>query len=67
MATTSHFEDLTPGMKARIDPASRLPKRVGLLQSNHTVRTIMRRKLLSKLTGTTDTKSYPGINRIYRY
>ena len=66
MATTSHFDALTPGMKARIDPASRLPARVRVLQSSHVVGTIARRILLNKSTKTNDIKNRPNINRPYR-
>ncbi len=66
MATTSHLDALTPGMKARIDPASRLPARVRVLQSSHVVGTIARRILLNKSTKTNDIKNRPNINRPYR-
>ena len=66
MAITSHLDALTPGMKARIDPASRLSARVRVLQSSHVVGTIARRILLNKSTKTNDIKNRPNINRPYR-
>ena len=66
MAITSHLDALTPGMKARIDPASRFPKRVSLLQSSHVIGTIAKRILLNKPTRTTYIKNHPNINRAYR-
>ncbi len=66
MAITSHFDTISSGMKARIDPASRLPKRVGLLQSSPATGTIERLVLSNKPTRTPDIKNHSNINRPYR-
>lgn len=66
MAITSHFDTISSGMKARIDPASRLPKRAGLLQSSHAKETTERLLLSNKPTRTPDIKNHSNINRSYR-